>query len=142
MKALLILVLMMALPALAKRPAPDDVEGWKQWGFENCKTVGEGGIYKVHESGHKDFTLVLTDVSGIREVCGRAGYAPAQRNALFSDENGKKPYASACHIGNTIYLPDDGGAFVSMCHEMAHNNGTYDHNGVTFSELWSRIARK
>ena len=140
MKALLILIFMAALPVLADRPSPDDVEGWKQWGLEHCKTIGEGGVYSVPEGGHKDFSLVLTDVDGIRKACGRVDYGPIQRNAFLSSENGKRPYASACNIGNVIYLPNDGGAFMSMCHEMAHNNGAYNHGGIPFRQLWAHVT--
>jgi hypothetical protein len=104
-------------------PDATDVAGWKTWADDNCT----GQLYRVPETGHKPYELSFLNPTELRAQCGRLNYGRIQRNHMIRSENGKRPWAGACYQGGTIYLPDDGGAFMSMCHELAHADDTYSH---------------
>lgn len=90
-------------------PADTDVEGWKVWMVDNCPTSRYSQELFAGFEDNMTFALELVPQSVILEECGSG--------------------SRACYNyrTDTIYLPDDGGAFLSACHELAHARGTLTH---------------
>ena len=91
-------------------PEDTDAAGWKEWMVEHCPTSNHGEyLFKGFEK-NMDFNLEFRSMADMDEACGL-------NNVL------------ACYVGktDTIYLPDDGGAFLAACHELAHARGNYSH---------------
>jgi hypothetical protein len=69
-------------------------------------------------------------------------YGPVMRtNNSFTD--GKRPWAAACHVtaGDISFIVLPAGApELYRCHELAHSDGTYNHEGVPFKQLWAHIT--
>lgn len=130
-------------------PANDDVNGWKEWAAKECPTGKYKSMFaQLDRPVRTDYNLELVSKAVIREKCGRVNYGPLPYKEKLPLEDGpdkldKRPYAVACYVPSTdtIYIPGDGGTFVSMCHEVAHAEGVYEHHvGIKFGELLAHIT--
>jgi hypothetical protein len=137
MRALLALILMTASTAFAEYPADGDVAGWKAWG------MAHKSIYPTPEDGHKPFNLVFyATQSEVHAACGsdKVNYGPMVKDtAGRMVRRGLGACAFTDHSGCTIHMKDDAGR-VHLSHEMAHCDGTYNHGGIPFKQLWAHMT--
>lgn len=138
-KQYLAFILILFMVGCQNYPDEGDVAGWTDYGM----SPESKGVYPVPEDGHKPFNLVLhEDLASVHEACGaeRVSYGPMHKDRDGRMVRGKIGACSfADSSGCTIHMTEDGGR-LHLKHEQAHCDGTYDHDGVTFGELWARIS--